>query len=68
MEVGIGYSLGYTEFFDEKVAINLINNKIVFANAIETINKRITEHIFNFQPNEEGKIKIFIKVSMQVKN
>ena len=58
MEVGIGHSLGYTEFFDEKVAINLINNKIVFANAIETINKRNTEHIFYFQPNEEGKIKI----------
>ena len=58
MEVGIGHSLGYTEFFDEKVSINLINGGIVFANAIETINKRNTEHIFYFQPNEEGKIKI----------
>ena len=51
MEVGIGHSLGYTEFFDEKVSINLINGGIVFANAIETISKRNTEHIFYFQPN-----------------
>ena len=57
MEVGICHSLGYIELFDEKIAINLLTNKIIFANAIETVSKRETEHIFYFQPNEVGKIK-----------
>ena len=58
MEVGICHSLGYTELFEEKVSINLITNKMIFANEIKTIKNRNTEHIFYFQPNEEGKIKI----------
>ena len=57
-EMGIGHSLGYTEFFDEKVSINLIANKIIFGNAVETVKGRDTVHTFNFQPNEVGKIKI----------
>ena len=58
MEVGICHSLGYTELFEEKVAINLITNKMIFGNEIKTIKSRNTEHTFYFQPSEEGKIKI----------
>ena len=57
-EMGIGHSLGYTELFDEKVSINLIANKMIFGNAVETVKERNTVHTFNFQPNETGKIKI----------
>ena len=57
-EMGIGHSLGYTELFDEKVSINLIVNKMIFGNAVETVKERNTVHTFNFQPNETGKIKI----------
>ena len=57
-EMGIGHSLGYTELFEEKVSINLIGNKLIFGNAVKTIKERKTEHTFNFQPNEVGKLKI----------
>ena len=58
MEMGICHSLGFTELFEEKVSINLLSNKLIFADAIETIKERNTEHTFNFQPHEVGKIKI----------
>ena len=58
MEVGICHSLGYTELFEEKVAINLITNKMIFGTEIKTIKSRNPEHTFYFQPSEEGKIKI----------
>jgi hypothetical protein len=57
-EIGIGHSLGFTELFEEKVSINLIANKLIFGNAVETIKERNTVHTFNFQPNEVGKIKV----------
>ena len=62
MEVGIVHSLGYTELFDEKVSINLVDDKIIFDNAIETIKERKTEHIFYFQPKEAGKIKLLCDI------
>ena len=62
MEVGIVHSLGYTELFDEKVSINLITNKLIFDNTIETIKERKTEHIFYFQPKEAGKIKLLCDI------
>ena len=58
MEMGICHSLRFTELFEEKVSINLLSNKLIFADAIETIKERNTEHTFNFQPHEVGKIKI----------
>ena len=50
--------MGFTELFEEKVSINLIANKLIFGNAVETIKERNTVHTFNFQPNEVGKIKV----------
>ena len=57
-EVGISHSLGYTEIFDEKVAINLIGNKLILDNSIETIRERNTERSFHYKPSEPGKLKI----------
>ena len=58
MEIGICHSLEFTELFEEKVSIILLSNKLIFANAIETIKERSTEHTFIFQPYEVVKIKI----------
>jgi hypothetical protein len=57
-EVGISHSLGYTEIFEEKVAINLIGNKLILDNSIETIRERNTERTFHYRPSEPGKLKI----------
>ena len=58
MEIGICHSLGFTELFEEKISINLLSNKLILADAIKTIKERNTEHTFNFQPHEVGKVKI----------
>lgn len=57
MEIGICHSLEFTELFEEKVSINLLSNKLIFADAIETIKERSTEHTFIFQSHEVGKLK-----------
>ena len=56
--VGMAHSLGFTEPFDEKVSITILNKKILLFNSIETIKERKTEHIFIYQPHEAGKIKL----------
>ena len=58
MEIGICHSLGFTELFEEKISINLLSNKLILADAVKTIKERNTEHTFNFQPHEVGKVKI----------
>jgi translocation protein SEC63 len=57
-EVGLTHSLGFTELFEEKVALTLLTNKFIMDLSIETINKRVNEHIFNTRFNEPGKIKV----------
>ena len=67
-EVGLTHSLGFTELFEEKVAITLLANKFIIDNAVETINERVTEHIFNYRPTEPGKFKILCDmISMDYK-
>ena len=58
-QVGLTHSLGFTELYNEKISLTLlINNKIIIDNAIETINERVTEHIFNYRATEPKKFKI----------
>jgi hypothetical protein len=57
-QVGLTHSLGFTELFEEKVALTLLTNKFIMDLSIETINKRVNEHIFNTRFNEPGKIKV----------
>ena len=57
-QVGLTHSLGFTELFEEKVALSLVTNKFILDNSIETITERVTEHVFNYRPTEPGKFKI----------
>ncbi len=57
-QVGLTHSLGFTELFEEKVALTLITNKFIMDFSVETINNRVTEHIFNNRFPEPGKIKV----------
>ena len=57
-EVGLTHSLGFSELFEEKVALTLITNKMIMDFSIKTINKKRTEHIFNSRFNEAGTMKI----------
>jgi hypothetical protein len=57
-QVGLTHSLGFTELFEEKVALSLIADKFILDNSIETISERVTEHVFNYRPTEPGKFKI----------
>ena len=67
-QVGIAHSLGYSELFEEKVALTLISDKMVIRFSIETINNRVTEHIFNIRFSEPNKVKILCDmISMDYK-
>ena len=44
-EVGLTHSLGFTELFEEKVALTLLTNKFIMDLSIETINKRVDKNI-----------------------
>ena len=58
-EVGLTHSLGFTEIFNEKVAITLLlDKKIIVANSIETIKDEINEHIFNYNFPEPKTFKL----------
>jgi hypothetical protein len=57
-QVGLTHSLGFTELFEEKVALSLVTNKFILDNSIETITERVTEHVFNYRPTEPGKFNI----------
>ena len=57
-QVGLTHSLGYTELFEEKVALTLITNKFIMDFSVETINNRVTEHIFSNRFSEPGKVKV----------
>ena len=58
-QVGFCHSLGFTEIFDEKVAITLIiDKKVILAHSIQTINDKITEHTFNYNFPEPKVFKI----------
>ena len=58
-EVGLTHSLGFTELFDEKVAITLvIDKKVIVAHSIQTIKDKITEHTFNYNFPEPKVFKI----------
>jgi hypothetical protein len=57
-QVGLTHSLGFTELFEEKVALSLIADKFILDNSIEIISERVTEHVFNYRPTEPGQFKI----------
>ena len=51
--------MGFTELFDEKVAITLvIEKKVIVAHSIQTIKYKITEHTFNYNFPEPKVFKI----------
>ena len=57
--MGLTHSLGFTELFDEKVAITLvIDKKVIVAHSIQTIKDKITEHTFNYNFPEPKVFKI----------
>ena len=67
-QVGIAHSLGYSELFEEKVALTLISEKMIIGFSIETINDRVTEHIFNSRFSEPNKVKVLCDmISMDYK-
>ena len=67
-QVGIAHSLGYSELFEEKVALTLISEKMIIGFSIETINNRVTEHIFNSRFSEPSKVKVLCDmISMDYK-
>ena len=58
-QVGLTHSLGFTELFDEKVAITLLfDKKVIVANSVLTIKEKITEHTFNYNFTEPKTFKI----------
>ena len=57
-QVGLTHSLGFTELFEEKVALTLLIDKSIIDFSIETINNRVTEHTFYQRFLEPGKIKV----------
>ena len=60
-EVGLTHSLGFTEIFNEKVAITLLlDKKIIVANSIETIKDEINEHIFNYNFPEPKLLNLHV--------
>ena len=56
--LGMTNSLGFSDFFSEKVSLTLLMNKIILYNDDETISERVTEHIFSYNFKEAGKYKI----------
>ena len=58
-QVGLTHSLGYSEFFEEKVALTLlVDKKVIIANTVLTINESFTEHIFNYTFPEPKNYKV----------
>ena len=58
-QVGLTHSLGYTEFFEEKVALTLlIDKKKIIANDVQAISESITEHTFNYSFLEPKNYKV----------
>ena len=58
-QVGLTHSLGFTEFFEEKVALTLlIDKKVIVANAVQTISESVTEHTFNYTFPEAKNYKV----------
>ena len=57
-QVGLTHSLGFTELFEEKVALTLLVDKLIIDFSVETINNRVTEHTFYQRFIEPRKIKV----------